>query len=194
VNKRERVLFVLTAFSVLAWIVVKQMPADFSLGSVVGGGELTSARETFYNYRDLLRDRAPVIFERLNRIVLLFPEEKANQTPETTFRIELDQMMQRELNQQAPIIHRAEQVFFENDAVDYYYIDIRIQLTGTLQQMVDALKEFERQGLMIKSFNLNKGRQRDHDVVGLEATVSRLARMNESVRKMRDYQLRRTRR
>lgn len=188
---RERILLIIVVASLVTWIVVANLE-NLSLPGAISGGPLDAERATFDRFQDLLRDRAPGIAERLNEVAPLLPEVRINQTPEATFVGELDRLL-HEQGWPAPILKRPEREFFENDSIDYYYIDIPIETVGKLQQNLDTLVELERQGLLIKSFSLTKGSNADVDVSSLRAVVSRLARMNDRARDDRTMVLRRGR-
>ena len=65
------------------------------------------------------------------------------------------------------------------DAEDYYFIDLEVTELGPLELMVDLLLEFQRAGLLIKSYELVKTNA-DRDLVRMNVTVSRLAKIDES--------------
>lgn len=188
---RERILLILTVASVAAWLVIANLDS-FKLPVAISGGPLDAERATFNHFQDLLRDRAPGIAERLNEVAPLLPEVRINQTPEATFFGELDDLLLKQ-GWPAPKLKRPEREFFENDAIDYYYINIQIETTGKLRQNLDTLMELERQGLLLKSYSLTKGKSSDEDITSLRAVVSRLARMNDRARDNRNIVLRRGR-
>ena len=179
---RERTLVILTAAVVIIAAAVLLVPEDFSLGGGLAGGQLDQERSIFRQSLEQLQ-QGPELRRAYRRVEAQFPERIGNRSPDATFTDELTRML-KEKGERTPRVKPATRTYID-DVEDYYYIDLELEITGTVQKMVDLLIDFQRTGLLIKTFDLDK-RTPDRTEIVLKVTVSRLARMDEEEQRRRN--------
>ena len=178
-NQREKIILATT-------IVVAVIGLGFMLENKLFQGpdsvQVAGARETFEQYLKQVKI-GPSIREAYQRVNTQMPERLPNSTPEATFSNEVAKRLQ-DKGWERPTVKPARPSEIKN-VDDYYYIDLDLSLTGTLEKVIDVLKDFQQTGLLIKAFQIEK-RNMDGEEVGLTVTVSRLAKMDEErLRKLR---------
>lgn len=175
-NKRERIIASVTVIVIIVAGAMLWLPEDLTSGAAFGGGDLDRTRTTFRELRDLM-DEGPAIRATYRRVEAQFPERIGNRTPEATFSEELSRLMVEKRGAKPTIkTPKSSEI---KDAEDYYFIDLEVTELGPLELMVDLLLEFQRAGLLIKSYELVKTNA-DRDLVRMNVTVSRLAKIDES--------------
>jgi hypothetical protein len=140
------------------------------------GGEASAARQTFQEYFARIQ-YGPAIREAYDRVNTRLPERLPNSTPEATFSNEVVRLLQSR-GWDRPIVKPARPSLIE-DVNDYYYIDLEVRLRGGLQNIISVMLDFQKAGLLIKTFEIQK-RDMDKDQLDLMVTLSRLARMDEN--------------
>ncbi len=169
---RERTLIGLTAAVIALAAIVWFLPEDLLGGGGLAGGGLAEARRQYHDAVGWLEQEQGIRRE-YRRVEAQFPEKLPNRTPEATFSTELARML-TDKGFPNPKIKPADITWIE-EAEDYYYINLELEVGGSLEQMVNLLLDFQRTGLLINKFTLGKRRIDDFDVQ-MTVTVSRLAK------------------
>ncbi len=171
-SQRERIILIVTIVVLVLGVGFRIMPENILS---FGGGQVSGAREVFEENLKLIQ-RGPAIREAYRRVNTQLPEQLPDTTPEATFSNEVARRLQQK-GWERPLVKPAKPTEIK-EVEDYYYIDLDISLEGTLEKALDVLKDFQKMGLLIKAFQIEK-RNMDADEVALTVTVSRLAKMDE---------------
>jgi hypothetical protein len=183
VNKRERMLLILTLAVVVPLLAYHFFMADAIEGALAGGtGELGEARGQFRQYAKTLEDSRN-IREQYQAISFTSPEREGNLSPAQTFQNQISTMLTQQFNIMTPQI---ESPTFSaiKDVDDYYFVDIAMQVSGPDKQIVSLIQDMNRMGLLIKRFDLKRLSLKFSDSLQLDIEVSRLVKHDAASRKL----------
>lgn len=184
-SRRELILAIATVAVLGIGLVLRFAPEGDTVEPVATQLETAGTFEGASPRRQLessiaIIEQGPEIREAYRRVEAQFPERVGNRTPEATFSDELTRMM-KEQGWERPKI-RPPQTTEIPEVDDYYYIDLEVQVTGELQEALNLLSAFQNKGLLIKAFDITNTNP-DQQVVSMDVTVSRLARIDDAGRR-----------
>ena len=182
-NKRERNLVIITLLVVGILLSYQFYFADkLETGDTAAAvGNLDEARSTFTDFAGTFA-KGRQIRREYARIDIGIPERTGTKQPTATFSDELYKMLTTQFSVDAPRMGTPKRVAIK-DVDDYYFIEIDVTITDTLDNLIKLLRELDGGGLLIKSFTLDK-RSRGQDLAQLDMTVARLVKHDEESRKI----------
>ena len=174
-NKREKILAIVTGVVVVLGAAVFFMPQGGLSLSSVSGDDLEQERRTFKKYARTLDDQKTIRnrYQQIGQGVL---DTRQGQTPSQIFTNDLVDLISVELGIAAPDVEPAEFTPIK-DVDEYEFVEIQAEVTDTLKALVKLLRVMDERGLLITEFKLTMlGSRRHADLVQMRFTVARLVK------------------
>jgi hypothetical protein len=182
-KKRERNMIIIT----LA-VVALVLALNFLLGDKletseesVSSGNLDSARETYNQYKQALKDSAKTK-AAYQAIAFSQPERIPGQDPGETFQNQLSRLLIEQLRVPNPQVGTPKATEIKN-VEDYYFINIDVHISGTHPELMQLLVNMQRLGLLIQSFTLKQQNKMQWEAIDMDITVARLVKHDADSKK-----------
>lgn len=196
-SKREKILLIATLVGAVVAVYFLFFSDSPDSGKSSGGGpvesgvsvsssDVANAREEFSKNIETLK-KGQTTRQEYRAIAFSLPEKTSDKDAELTFQDQLSRLLSERLGRPPRVgIPKSSEI---KNVSDYYFIDCEIETSGSYAEMVKLLQDMEQLGLLIKKFNLEQEGSGGQQMAGgsasikLTATVSRLVKMDDKMRK-----------